>query len=301
MSINISDSLFKCNYILPNDSYHIFCKNIYSQNGEDGIIEQLIKELNIKNGTFCEFGASDGITSSNTYNLIENYNFSGLAIESDKIRYDKCIENYYKNPYLQVEHGMVLYNDYNLNLDRWLEKGKLPYDFDILSIDIDCDDYYVWENMTKFNPKIVILEVNSYRDPVFDELPRKPSTEYNIDLLKQQIPGRVALGCSFISGVKLGLNKGYIPVSFTGNIIFVRKDLIEQLKIFPYKISNNPNDYISLYTPLSMWENDWYTNNTLYVNKAIGDYYLSTNKKEINIEWLNKRVKEIKKNYFCSI
>lgn len=296
MSISISDNPIKWSFLLPENTYHKFCKNIYSQNGEDGIIEQIIKELKINNGTFCEFGASDGITSSNTFNLIKNKSWTGLAIEADKNRYNLCVENYKPYPNIQIKNGMVLFNNAEYNLDKWLEKSNMEKDFDILSIDIDCDDYYVWENMTQFNPKIVIFEVNSYRDPVFDELPRNPSTEYNIDLLRQQNPSRVSIGCSFISGIKLGLNKGYIPVSFTGNITFVRKDLIEQLKEFPYKISNNPYDYISLYTPLCMWKNEWHTNNGLCVNKAIGDYYLSTRKKEINIEWLHKRVAEIKKN-----
>ena len=49
------------------NTYHKYCKNVHSQNGEDGIIEQLLKELNIKTGTFCEFGASDGINSSLKY------------------------------------------------------------------------------------------------------------------------------------------------------------------------------------------------------------------------------------------
>ena len=133
--------------------------------------------------------------------------------------------------------------------------------------------------MKNFTPKIIIFEVNSYRDPVFDELPRNPSTEYNIDLLKQQIPNRVALGCSFISAIKLGLKKGYIPVSFTGNIIFIRKDLVINLKESPYKVSDNPYDYIDLYTNLSLSGNAWFTNSCLAVNKAIGDYFLSTNKK----------------------
>ena len=296
MSISISDNPVKWPFPLPENTYHKFCKNVYSQNGEDGIIEQITKELNINNGTFCEFGASNGITSSNTFNLIKNKNWSGLAIEADKNRYNLCVENYKPYPNVQIKNGMVLFNNAEYNLDKWLEKSNMEKDFDILSIDIDCDDYYVWENMTQFNPKIVIFEVNSYRDPIFDELPRKPSTEYNIDLLRQQKPGRVAQGCSFISAVKLGLKKNYIPVSFTGNITFVRKDLMEQLKEFPYKISNNPYDYISLYTPLCMWKNEWYTNNGLCVNKAIGDYYLSTRKKEINIEWLHKRIAEIINN-----
>ncbi len=58
--MNISDSQVRWNYTLPKNTYHKYCKNIYSQNGEDGIIEQLLKELNINNGTFCEFCGFSG-------------------------------------------------------------------------------------------------------------------------------------------------------------------------------------------------------------------------------------------------
>lgn len=292
----MSDNCIIWNYNIPTNSYHKYCKNIYSQNGEDGIIIQLLKELNIENGTFCEFGASDGITSSNTFNLIKNYNFSGLAIEGDKTRFKKCLENYKNFPNIKIMNEFVLYNDQNLNLDKLLENGKLDKNFDLLSIDIDCDDYYVWENMNNFTPKIIIFEVNSYRDPIFDELPRKPNIEYEIDLLKEQNSGRIAQGCSFISAVKLGLKKGYIPVSFTGNLIFVRKDLVTNLKEFPYKVSNDPYDYVDLYSNLSLWENTWFTNNILNVNKAIGEYYLKTKEKKIDLNYLKNRVPEILNN-----
>jgi hypothetical protein len=293
MAINFSDTSIKWNNMIPDNTYHKFCYNIYSQNGEDGIIEKLINELSITNGTFCEFGASDGITSSNTYNLIKKYNFSGLAIEADINKYNICVKNYEKYKNIKIEHGMVLYNHSEYNLNKWLKRSNLPLDFDILSIDIDCDDYYVWENMTEFNPKIVIVEVNSYRDPIFDELPKIPSSEYNIDLLKNQNSTRVALGCSFISAIKLGLSKNYIPVSFTGNIIFIRKDLTYNLKDFPYKISENAYDYIYLYTHLSLWDNSWYTNYGLLVNVSIRDYFILTGKKEINIEWIKNNIDKI--------
>jgi hypothetical protein len=104
------------------------------------------------------------------------------------------------------------------------------------------------------------------------------------------------LGCSFISAIKLGLKKGYIPVSFTGNLTFVRRDLVEKLKEFPYKISEDPYDYVDLYTHLSMWNNDWFTNNGLMVNTAIRDYFLLTKRKYIDVEWLHKRVYEIGNN-----
>lgn len=291
-----TDTSFKYNFDLPENTYHKYCKNIYSQNGEDGILQQLLKELEIENGTFCEFGVSDGILSSNTYNLIKNYNFRGIAIESDESKYKQCVQTYKVFTDVQVFYGAVLYNDKNSDLNFWLKKGNLPYDFDILSIDIDSDDYYIWENLTEFNPKIVIIETNSYRDPIFEELPGKASNEYNIDLLKQFNPGRIASGCSFISAINLGLKKGYIPVAYTGNITFVRKDLVHQLKDFPYKVSDNSYDYINLYTHLALWNSTWETNTILVLNTAIRDYYLKFKRKYIDLDWLNNRMQEIINN-----
>ena len=296
LEFKLTDPGFEYEFGLPSNTYHKYCRNIYSQNGEDGILEQILKELEIENGSFCEFGASDGIASSNTYNLIKSYQFSGMAIESDELCYQQCVENYKSFPNVQVFQGRVLYDDKNQDLNAWLNRGNLQHDFDLLSIDIDCDDYYVWENLTEFEPKIVIVETNSYRDPIYDELPRKRSNEYNLDLLNQWDQSRVACGCSFISAVKLGLKKGYIPIAYTGNLTFVRKDLIHKLKEFPYKISDDPYDYITLYTHLALWRNKWYTNTVLILNAAIRDYYLKFSVKNIDLDWLNLRMREITRN-----
>lgn len=283
-------------YDLPKNTYHKFCRNVYSQNGEDGLIEQILKELGIRDGFFCEFGASDGKISSNTYHLVCSNHFQGIAIESSESLYQECVQNYREFPKVKVFHGAVLYGDEKNDLNAWLKRGELPYDFDLLSIDIDCDDYYVWENLTEFNPKIVLIETNSSRDPIYEELPGNPSTEYNIDLLREWSPGAIGRGCSFISAVKLGLKKGYIPVSYTGNLLFVRSDLIDRLKEFPYKISSDPYDYVSLYTHLVMWRNKWYTNTALILNTAIRDYFLLNKEKYIDVDWLNKRTEQILNN-----
>ncbi len=291
-----TDHPFEYKFNIPNNTYHKYCKSIYSQAGEDGIILQLLKELEIKNGSFCEFGAYNGITLSNTYNLIKNYNFSGIAIELNKSPYEECAKNYHSFPNVRVFHGAVLYNDEHNNLNAWLKRGNLPYDFDILSIDIDGDDYYVWDNLTEFYPKIVIIETNPYRDPVYEELPGKPSYEYNIDLLREWHPSSIGIGCSFISTVKLGLKKGYIPLAFTGNLIFLRKDLAHHLKEFPYKISDDPYDYLTLYTHLVLSNNQWTTNTGLILNVAIRDYYLQFKRNYIDIVWLKIRMHQIINN-----
>ena len=73
--------------------FHKFRKNIYSQFGEDGIIEVILNRLDDKlDKTCCECGAWDGINLSNCYNLIKNKNYSALLIEADK----KNTRNYVK-------------------------------------------------------------------------------------------------------------------------------------------------------------------------------------------------------------
>ena len=61
-----------------------FRKNIFSQNGEDGIIEEVIKRLELKDLEVCEFGAWDGKHFSNTFNLVKNFNARAVYIEGDK-------------------------------------------------------------------------------------------------------------------------------------------------------------------------------------------------------------------------
>ena len=83
MLFNAIDTIVKYTGELPENSHHQFCRNVYSQNGEDGLLDQLLNELGIQTSTFCEFGASDGINSSNTRNLIEQRGFTGLYIEGN--------------------------------------------------------------------------------------------------------------------------------------------------------------------------------------------------------------------------
>ena len=65
-----------------------FKKNVYSQNGEDGILQELLRKINLeKNGWCCEFGAWDGKNGSNTFNLVKNFNFNAIYIENDEKKF----------------------------------------------------------------------------------------------------------------------------------------------------------------------------------------------------------------------
>lgn len=268
---------------IPTGTYHQFCRNVYSQNGEDGILKQIFKELNIDKGYFCEFGASDGIKSSNTLNLMKK-GWNGVLIEGNPQSFQQLQRNIPSGAVsVQSMTGTaILINKFICNesgqensLDTILKSCNSPYDLDLLSIDIDRNDYYVWQNLDPiFQPKVVIIEVNSYRDPICEEYPHQSGYAGRDDPLRSWKPSRICEGTSFLPMIKLGLEKGYIPVSFTGNIIFVHKDYIDLLKEFPYKISDDPYDYIDLYTELSMWDNTWYTNPCLIYNTILRNSYI---------------------------
>jgi FkbM family methyltransferase len=288
--ISLSDSSQKYVGDMPKNTYHQYCFNIYSQNGEDGLLEQLLKELDIQTGYCCEFGASDGISGSNTLHLLESKKFTGLFIEGNKDLFLLCKKNLSEYSNAIVLNEMVT----STNLASLLDSAKFPKEFDILSIDIDSYDYELWKGFESHRPKIVIIEANSYRDPIMEEYFKKPSQDYaNFDPLSFEKPDRIQAGVSFLPLVKLGLEKGYIPLAFTGNITFVAKEYLYKLKNFPYKISDDPYDYIDLYTNLVLWDKgntNWCTNSGLIFNTALRNYYLTFKKKEFDLDWIQKEV-----------
>lgn len=126
-------------------------KKVYSQLGEDGIIEYIFNIIGTTNKYFVEFGGWDGIHLSNTANLRINKEWNGLLLEGNK-----DIVNNTKNA-----KQINLYNEWITkdNINTIFNKYNVPTNFDLLSIDIDSDDYYVWKNLN-YRPRIVIVETN---------------------------------------------------------------------------------------------------------------------------------------------
>lgn len=188
-------------------------KNIYSQNGEDGVIELLIDKLQLSSGSFCEFGAWDGKYLSNTYNLLENKGWSGVYIEGDVNKFEDLtnLKNQYDDR-LEIINAYVDHQGSN-TLNKLLKTTKLKYDFDLLSIDIDGMDYHIWNAFTEYKPKIVIIEVNSNLRP-------GDMTVSEIDTENSWI------GSSFSAVCDLGIKKGYYPIIHFGNVFLGDKDFL---------------------------------------------------------------------------
>jgi hypothetical protein len=184
-----------------------YASDVTSQRGEDGIIAKALSLLPERTFWCVEFGAWDGKLYSNTYDLIRSHNYRGVLIEADPVRFHD----------LEVTHGAsgrnVLLNAFvgfseSDSLDVLLSRCDIPKKFDLLSIDIDGNDYHVWEAFKEYRPKLVVIEYNP--------------TLSNSALFVQKKDPRTKHGSSPASLVELARRKGYELIATTEfNLLFV--------------------------------------------------------------------------------
>ena len=184
--------------------------NVYSQAGEDGVIEKILGLLPVKDKWCVEFGAWDGKYLSNTRNLIEHHGYSAAMIEGSKSKFKELKANYADNPKVYPINAFVGF-DQRTNLDKILADVPIPADFDFLSIDIDGNDYHVWKAMSTLKPKLVVIEFN-------------PTISNEVKFV-QEADGRVNQGSSLAALVDLAKEKGYELVAvLPWNAFFIRSE-----------------------------------------------------------------------------
>ena len=129
---------------------------IFSQWGEDGIIDFLVSEVSIVNKTFIEFGV-ENFSESNCRYLLMKSDWNGFVIDSSQKNIKKLKNSYYFWKYdLQA---LVAFIDIN-NINELLIKSGFERDLGILSIDIDGNDYHILNKIDCFDPRIIICEFN---------------------------------------------------------------------------------------------------------------------------------------------
>jgi len=195
-------------------------KNVYSQNGEDGIFQELLRRIENPSNWVCEFGAWDGKQCSNTFHLVKQ-GYNAIYIEGREDYFQDLLKTCEEYPRIRPIHTMVAHEGEGI-LDNILDQTDIPIDFDILSIDIDSYDYQVWRSVQTYSPKFVIIEINSVISP----------------LNMNHIHNEGIEGTSFLPMVELGISKGYTLICHTGNLIFVRNNLVhlyQDLIISPYE------------------------------------------------------------------
>lgn len=204
---------------------------VFSQYGEDGIIQEIFNRIGTTNKYFIEFGVENGL-ESNTTNLLYK-GWKGLWLEGSKTDYDKVNTTFsdmigtgqltIKNEFITAE-----------NIESLFKAGGAPTDLDLLSIDIDYNDYYIWEAISTYNPRVVITEYNS----TF-----RPDTHFVVNYKADRVWDKSSyFGASLLAFEQLAEKKGYCLVgcSYAGtNAFFVRKDLVGDLFEAPYTAENH--------------------------------------------------------------
>jgi hypothetical protein len=132
-----------------------FC--VYSQWGEDGILDYLVSRMSVPNAAFVEFGVQD-YTEANTRFLLKRRNWTGLVIDSSaanvrRIRRDPISEMF--------DLRSVAATVTTENINALIANSGLRGDIGLLSIDIDGNDYWVWKAIDVVSPRIVVCEYNS--------------------------------------------------------------------------------------------------------------------------------------------
>jgi hypothetical protein len=194
-----------------------FARDVHSQGGEDGILERIFELLGVTHGWCVEFGAWDGIHLSNTRHLIESAGWNGVLIEADPSKCRELEANVSPFPGVTARCAFVGFDPPG-DLDTILAQTETPVEFDLLSIDVDGNDFHIWEAVRNYRPKVVVVEINP-------TIPNHVEFVQARDMAVQQ-------GSSARSLVRLGNEKGYELVATTQcNVIFVRDDLFPALGI----------------------------------------------------------------------
>lgn len=178
----------------------------YSQNGEDGIIHAIFAKIGTTNKYFVEFGVEDGIESNARY-LWKYKGWKGLMMDGS-----------HENATINLQQEFITAE----NIEELFAKHNVPKEFDLLSIDIDGNDYWVWKAITHYHPRVVILEYNAHI----------PSTESKTIPYKADFAwdGTDYYGASLLALSTLGKQKGYTLIGTDPNGVnafFVQQELLK--------------------------------------------------------------------------
>ena len=190
---------------------NLFQKRILSQWGQDGVIEKIFETIGSTNKFFVEFGSSGNDTGMGNTAYLRRSGFDGLLMDG----YDRPYGNDINDKKYDVKIEMIKAS----NVNYLFKKYNVPREFDFLSIDIDGQDFHVWNKLKYYSPRVVSIEMNYHIEPGKDRvMPLDDNWVWK---------GNEMAGASVTSLKKLGNKKGYTLVATCmSDAIFVRNDLI---------------------------------------------------------------------------
>jgi hypothetical protein len=211
---------------LPNDAALSEAEfSVFSQFGDDGIIQFLIQRVPIEHDVFVEFGVED-YTESNTRFLLVHDNWRGLIMDGGTSHLDFVQRSGLDWRYDLDARSAFVDRD---NINRLIGESRISGDIGLLSVDIDGNDYWVLEAIEVVSPRILVAEYNSTFGPEaavtipYDPTFRRGETHYS----------HLYWGASLRALCELAARKGYAFVggnSAGNNAFFVRRDVLGELR-----------------------------------------------------------------------
>jgi hypothetical protein len=191
---------------------------VFSQSGEDGILAEIFRRIGTGPRHFVEFGVGNGTENNTVRLLLEGWRGLWIECSEKSVRHIRSVqERFLRERRLRLRDATVTAE----SIETILREEDVPEELDLLSIDIDGNDYWVWKAITRFRPRVVMMEYNAlFRPPIrwvrsYDPRAAWRQTTY--------------YGASLASLTALAEEKGYALVgcNLTGvNAFFVRKDLL---------------------------------------------------------------------------
>ncbi len=208
-----------------------FGSKVYSQSDEDGIIREIFNRIGVTNKTFVEFGIGNGLENNTLALLFEDW--QGLWIDASTRSVEKIRENFaqiIERGQLKIIESFITKENINELISSQIKEEEI----DLLSVDIDGNDYHVINAITCTRPRVIVIEYNAKFTP-----PILYCMDYNATHFWEKDD---CFGAS-LKFFEVNLEKkGYYLVGCNlsgANAFFVRKDLVSDQFLEPFTAENH--------------------------------------------------------------
>jgi hypothetical protein len=208
-----------------------FEHQVFSQNGEDGVLAEIFRRIGTTDRTFLEIGVGDGLENNTTFFLAQGW--KGWWLEGGDAEVEKIRETFYEplgKGTLVLKQAMITAE----NISGILADLKVPTEFDLFSLDIDRNTYFIWRALKHLRPRVMVIEYNSTYPP-----PLEWTVEYRAEMVYNCTS---YMGASLSAYEKLGAELGYALVGCETsgiNAFFVRRDLCADKFAEPFTADNH--------------------------------------------------------------
>jgi len=204
---------------------------VYSQNGEDGVLAEIIRRIGPGRREFVDFGAQRGL-EGNCVALADVLGWQGLFMEADEDGAAALAWKYRDSDHVRTRRARVTAE----NVDKLFSAGGVSGEPDIVSIDVDGNDLWIWRALTHARPRVLVIEYNAHLDH------RRPLVQpYDPD---HEWAGTDWFGASLGAIELVGAERGYrlVHTELAGvNAFLVRDDVAQHFADVEHVPRRAPN------------------------------------------------------------